>query len=95
MAQPLYRDRQVIRSAVPVIIGAVLGGLLTGIPTVRVAISQQQLQLDLIKRAEQEQVRQRRVNAAKSHLTACANLALASEQESWFRIDFPAIDPIF
>lgn len=77
MAQSFYRDRQIVRQTVPVIIGAILGGLLTGIPTVWVAIGQQKLQLELATRAEQEQRRQRKVNALKSYLTACGDVALA------------------
>ncbi|MGZ8453538.1 MAG: hypothetical protein ACXWZE_15745 [Candidatus Binatia bacterium] len=78
MEQPLYRDREFIRSAVLVIIGAVLGGLLTGIFTIWVALSQQQSQLDLARRAEQEQTRQSRLNALKNNFISWANFILAS-----------------
>jgi DNA polymerase III delta prime subunit len=79
MAQALHRDRQLIRQVVPVVIGAILGGLLTGVPTVWVAISQQNLQLELAKRAEREQRRQRKVDALKSYLNSCSNISLASD----------------
>lgn len=69
-------DRQLIRRAVPVVAAAILGGLLTGVPTVWVSVSQQRVQIDLAKCAEQEQMRQRRVQAGKNFLTACANMAL-------------------
>lgn len=73
-------DRQLIRCIVPVLAGTILGGLLTGIPTVWVSITQQRVQVDLAKRAEQEQVRQRRVQTAKNYLTACSELALTEER---------------
>jgi len=80
MAQPFYRNRQIIHSTVPVIIGAILGGLLTGIPTVWVSHSQQRLQLEMTDRIEEEQFRQRRVNAMKNYFTACANFVQATDQ---------------
>ncbi len=72
-------DRQLIRRILPVVAGTILGGLLTGIPTVWVSVTQQRVQVDLARRAEQEQLRQRRVQTAKNYLTACSEMALTAE----------------
>ena len=73
-------DKQLIRRAVPIVAATILGGLLTGVPTVWVSVSQQRVQIDLARRAEHEQMRQRRIQAAKNYLSACTNLAIAAER---------------
>lgn len=68
------------RELVPVVVGVVLGGLLTGIPTLWVAQSQLRTQVELAARVEREQSRQRRLQAAKNFLMACSDGALLTER---------------
>ncbi len=68
---------------IPIIVGAVLGGLLTGIPTLWVAQSQLGVQVELARRADAELARQRRLQAAKDLLVACSDAAVLTERLGW------------
>lgn len=81
---------KLLREHASVIIGAVLGGLLTGVPTIWVASSQLRSQVELAKRAEAEQQRQRRLTATQHLLSACADGALVAQRMSTVRNDDPA-----
>src|SRR5205809_7955358 len=68
------------RELAPVVVGAILGGILTAGPALWVAHRQLNTQVQLAEAAQREQAHQRREQATTSLLAACLDLAQATKE---------------